>query len=199
MRKVILNMNMTFDGFFNLDWMGPRPFTPDQELIDDNIARMRGSGESAAGGSGGAFVGYAFYRGMVSYWRNMEDSPESTESQRATARAVNASHRIVISRTAEKLEGENAELLVVKSDQDLVAAVTKLKEQAGSDFALIGGVRTARTFARLGLIDEYEVLVHPVAIGEGERVWTSRNDLSLVSVKAYPSGVMRVRYVPRKV
>jgi dihydrofolate reductase len=191
-------MNMTFDGFFNLDWMGPRPFTPDQELIDDNIARMRGSDESVASGSGGAFVGYSFYRGMVSYWRNMEDSPESTESQRATARAVNASHRIVISRTAEKLEGENAELLVVKSDQDLVAAVTKFKEQAGSDFALIGGVRTARTFARLGLIDEYEVLVHPVAIGEGERVWTSRNDLSLVSVKAYPSGVMRVRYVTRK-
>jgi len=197
MRKVILYMNMTFDGFFNLDWMGPRPFTPDQELIDDNMARMRGSGEAATSGSGGAFVGYSFYRGMVSYWRNMEDSPESTESQRAMARAVNASHRIVISRAEEKLEGENAELLVVKSDQDLVAAVTRLKEQAGSDFALIGGVRTAQTFARLGLIDEYEVLVHPVAVGQGERVWTSRNDLSLVSVKAYPSGVMRVRYRSR--
>ncbi|GHO93750.1 riboflavin biosynthesis protein RibD [Reticulibacter mediterranei] len=196
MRKVILNMNMTFDGFFNLDWMGPRPFTPDQELIDDNMARMRGSGEAATSGSGGAFVGYSFYRGMAPYWRNMEDSPESTESQRAMARAVNASHRIVISRTEEKLEGENAELLVVKSDQDLVTTITRLKEQAGSDFALIGGVRTAQTFARLGLIDEYEVLVHPVAVGKGERVWTSRNDLSLVSVKAYPSGVMRVRYRP---
>lgn len=197
MRKVILNMNMTFDGFFNLDWMGPRPFTPDPELIEDNIARMRGSGEVATSRSGGAFVGYSFYRGMVSYWRNVENSPESTESQRATARAVNASHKIVISRTEEKLEGENAELLVVKSDQDLVATVTRLKEQAGSDFALIGGVRTAQSFARLGLIDEYEVLVHPVVLGKGERVWTSRSDLSLVSVKAYQSGVMRVRYVSR--
>jgi dihydrofolate reductase len=110
---------------------------------------------------------------------------------------VNASHKIVISRTEEKLEGENAELLVVKSDQDLVATVTRLKEQAGSDFALIGGVRTAQSFARLGLIDEYEVLVHPVVLGKGERVWTSRSDLSLVSVKAYQSGVMRVRYVSR--
>ncbi len=199
MRKVVLYMNMTLDGFFNLDWMGPNLFAPDQELIEDNIARMRGSDETATSGSGGgAFVGYQFYRGMVSYWRNVENSPDSTESQRATARAVNASRRIVISRTLEKLEGENAELLVAKSDQELVAAVTRLKEQSGSDFALIGGVRTARTFARLGLIDEYEMLVYPVVLGKGEQVWTSRSDLTLVSVKAYPSGIMRVRYVPRE-
>ncbi len=188
MRKVTLNMNMTLDGFFNLDWMGQRPFTPDQELIDDTIAQMSGSG--------GAFVGYPFYCGMVPYWSNMENNPEASESEHAMAHAVNNSHRIVISRTEEKLEGKHAELLAVKSDQDLVEAVTQLKQQAGPDFGLIGGVRTAQTFARLSLIDEYQLLVHPVSIGKGERVWASRVDLQLISVKTYPSGIMRVCYRP---
>jgi len=186
MRKVTLNMNMTFDGFFNLDWMGQRPFTPDQELTDDTIAGMSGLGN--------AFVGYQFYSGMVPYWFNVENNPEASESERAIARAVNHSHRIVISKTEEKLEGKNAELLVVKSDQDLVEAVTKLKQQEGPDFAVIGGVRTARTFVRLGLVDEYNLLVHPVSIGKGASVWTSRVDFKLVSIKTYNSGVMRVCY-----
>ncbi|HEU0000701.1 MAG TPA: dihydrofolate reductase family protein [Ktedonobacteraceae bacterium] len=187
MRKITLSMNMTFDGFFNLDWMGQTPSIPDQELIDDTIAGMRGSASAA-------FVGYPFYAGMVPYWFNVENNPSSSESERAVARAVNDSRRIVISRTEEKLEGKNAELLVAKSDADLVEAVTRLKQQEGPDFALIGGVRTAQTFVRLGLIDEYNLLVHPVSIGQGARVFTNRVDLKLVSVKTYNSGVMRVHY-----
>ena len=188
MRKVTLNMNMTFDGFFNLDWMGQTPFIPDQELIADTIADMSGASV--------AFVGYPFYAGMVPYWSNRENDPEASESERATAHAVNNSHRIVISRTKEPLEGKNAELLVVKDDRDLVEAVTQLKQQEGPDLGIIGGVRTAQTFVRLGLVDEYMLLVHPVSLGEGERVWASRANLQLVSVKRYPSGVMRVCYRP---
>ncbi|MGH2493149.1 MAG: dihydrofolate reductase family protein [Ktedonobacteraceae bacterium] len=189
MRKVTLSMNMTFDGFFNLDWMGQAPFTPDQELIDDTIAGMSGSASAA-------FVGYPFYAGMVPYWFNVENNPSSSETERAVARAVNNSRRIVISKTVEKLEGKNAELLVVKSDTELVEAVTQLKQREGLDLAVIGGVRTAQTFARLGLIDEYNLLVHPVALGQGAPVFTGRANLRLVSVKAYPSGVMRVCYQP---
>jgi dihydrofolate reductase len=75
----------------------------------------------------------------------MENNPSASESERAIAHAVNNTHRIVISRTEEKLEGEHAELLVVKSDQDLVEAVTQFKQQEGPDLALIGGIRTAQT------------------------------------------------------
>ncbi len=196
MRKIILYMNMTLDGFFNLDWMGQRPIISDQELIDDTIAKIKGSGDVVTSGSGGAFVGYPFYSGMVIYWSRMENDPGSSERERAVANAVNNSHRIVISRTEEKLAEKNVELLVVKDDHDLVEAVTKLKQQEGSDLGIIGGVRTAQTFARLGLIDEYQLLVYPVAIGHGERLWASRVDLQLISVKTYPTGVMRVCYRP---
>ena len=57
-----------------------------------------------------------------------------------------------------------------------------------------GGVRTAQRFVRLGLVDEYLLLVHPVALGEGKRLFTNRVDLELASMKAYASGITRVCY-----
>jgi riboflavin biosynthesis pyrimidine reductase len=60
-----------------------------------------------------------------------------------------------------------------------------------------GGIRTAQTFVRLGLVDEYVLMVHPVAIGKGQSVFTHKVSLELVSVKTYTSGVMCVHYRPR--
>jgi dihydrofolate reductase len=131
---------------------------------------------------------------MVQFWSSLENNPQATEREHALAQAVNNSRRIVISRREEKLEGKNSELLVVKNDQELLEAVTRLKQQEGSNLAVIGGVRTAQTFVRLGLIDEYVLLVHPVAIGNGQRVFTGRINLELISTKTYKSGVMRVCY-----
>ena len=109
---------------------------------------------------------------------------------------MNTLHPLILSRKAEQLEWENTELLVVKSDQDLVDAVKKMKQQPGRDLGVPGGIRTAQTFVRLGLIDEYVLMVHPVAIGKGQRVFTDRADLELVNAKTYTSGVMRVCYRP---
>ena len=60
-----------------------------------------------------------------------------------------------------------------------------------------GGIRTAQTFVRLGLIDEYVLMVHPVTIGNGKRIFMNRVSLELVSAKTYKSGVMRVCYPTR--
>ncbi len=79
----------------------------------------------------------------------------------------------------------------------LVEEVTKVKRQSGRDLGVPGGIRTAQTFVRLGLIDEYVLMVHPVAIGNVKRVFTDRADLELVSAKTYTSGIMRVCYRPR--
>jgi dihydrofolate reductase len=59
-------------------------------------------------------------------------------------------------------------------------------------------IQPAQRFARLGLIDEYVFLVHPVALGEGKPVFTERTRLELASTKVYPSGVMQVRYRPTR-
>ncbi len=190
MRKVVLYMTMTCDGFFcgphgELDWMEQ---TPDQELNDDTVAFFQGIDSG--------FIGYPTASGMIPYWSNVAQNPSASSGERAIAQAVNQLHGIILSKKEEQLEWENAELLLVKRDQDLVEAVTKFKRQPGKDLGVPGGIRTAQTFVRLGLLDEYVLMVHPVAIGNGQRVFTDRVNLELVSVKTYTSGVMRVCYWP---
>jgi dihydrofolate reductase len=191
MRNVFLNMTMTLDGFFcgpngELDWMSP---TPDQELNDDIVAFFQGIDQG--------FIGYPTASGMIPYWLGVAQNPEASKEERAIAQVVNTLHPFILSNREEKLAWENTELLVVKCDDDLVEAVQKIKQQSGKDLGVPGGIRTAQTFVRLGLIDEYVFMVHPVAIGKGQSVFTKRVHLELVSVKTYQSGVMRVHYRPR--
>ena len=190
MRKVFLYMTMTFDGFFaglhdELDWMSQ---TPDQELNDDMVAFFQGIDRG--------FIGYPTASGMIPYWLNVAKNPSASKAERAIAQAVNTLHPHIISHQEEKLEWENTELLVVKSDHDLVEAVKKIKQQPGKDLGVPGGIRTAQTFVRLGLIDQYVLMVHPVTIGNGKRIFMNRVSLELVSAKTYKSGVMRVCYRP---
>jgi dihydrofolate reductase len=189
-RKVFLYMTMTFDGFFagphgELDWMVQ---TPDQELNDDIVAFFQDIDRG--------FIGYPTASEMIPYWLNVANNPSASKAERAIAQAVNTLHPLILSHQEEQLAWENTELLVVKSDQDLVEAVNKMKQQPGKDLGVPGGIRTAQTFVRLGLIDEYVLMVHPVAIGNGQRVFTDRVNLELVSAKTYPSGVMRICYRP---
>src|SRR6266480_114693 len=191
MRKVFLYMTMTFDGFFSgpngeLDWMVQ---APDQELNDDIVALLK----SADAG----FIGYPTASGIIPYWADAAKNPSTSKGELAIANAVNTMHSIVISNREEKLEWENSELLLVKNDNDLVEAVAKFKRQPGKNLGVPGGIRTAQTFVRLGLIDEYIFMVHPVAIGNGKGVFTHRVNLELVSAKTYKSGVMRMCYRPR--
>lgn len=190
MRKVFLYMTMTCDGYFagphgELDWMSQ---TPDQELTDDVVAYFQGTDRG--------FIGYPTASGMIPYWLNVAKNPSASEGERAIAQAVNNLHPFVVSRQEEKIEWEHAELLVVKSDTELVEAVKKIKRQPGKTLGVPGGIRTTQTFVRLGLIDEYVLMVHPVAIGNGQRIFTNRVNLELVSTKTYKSGVMRVCYRP---
>jgi dihydrofolate reductase len=190
-RKVFLNMTMTFDGFFcgpngELDWMSQ---APDQELNDDIVTFFQGVDQG--------FIGYPTASGMIPYWLSVAQNPAASKEERAIAQAVNTLHPFILSNREEKLEWENTELLVVKSDDELVEAVNKIKQQSGKDLGVPGGIRTAQTFVRLGLIDEYVLMVHPAAIGKGQSVFTNRVNLEFVSVKTYKSGVMRVHYRPR--
>jgi dihydrofolate reductase len=190
MRKVVLNMTMTLDGFFcgpngELDWMSQ---TPDQELIDDIVAFLQGVDQG--------FIGYPAACGMIPHWLDVAQNPSASKEERAIAQAVNTLHPFILSRKAEKLAWEHTELLVVNSDDELVEAVKKIKRQLRKDLGVPGGIRTAQTFVRLGLIDEYVLMVHPVAIGKGQSVFANRVNLERVRTKTYTSGVMRVCYRP---
>ena len=191
MRTVRLFMTMSCDGFFagpghELDWMAQ---APDPELNQD-VVDLIGRADTA-------FMGYPTASGMIPYWREVAANPAAAEGERAIADAVGRIHSLVLSTTEVDFAWDNADLLVVRDDGDLREAVHAAKRRPGRDIGVPGGIRTARTFARLGLIDEYVLMVHPVALGEGQRVFTRRTEFSLEDVKAYRSGVTRLVYRPR--
>ncbi len=192
MRKVVVFMTMSLDGFVagpnnELDWMVP---TPGRELTDDTIAFLKQFNTG--------FMGYPTGVGMMAYWAGVAQNATAAEGERAIAEVVNKMHPILVSTKPEKLESNNAELLVAKDDNALVEAVTRLKQEPGGDLGLPGGVRTAQKFARLGLADEYALEVHPITLGHGKPLFTSKVSLELVSARTYRSGVMRLLYRARQ-
>jgi dihydrofolate reductase len=179
MRRVVLSMMISLDGFiagteFDLDWM----ISPDAEREAEHLEFIDSVDT--------ILIGHGVYHDMVRYW------PSATGE---FADRVNAMSKLVISRKAEELTWENARQLFV--DGDLPGSVADLKATAGADIVLYGGVRLAQDMARHGLIDEYRLVVTPVALGEGHPLFAPgapRRKLSLQATQAFPSGALLASY-----
>ena len=190
MAKLVLSMTMSLDGFFSgpggeLDWMAQ---APDPEFSRDNVSFFDRFDRG--------FIGYPTGAGMVPYWLHVAGDPQAPADARALAEAVNRLHPFLVSNRDEPVPWPNAELLVVRDDEQLADAVRKEKEKPGKDLGVPGGIRTAQTFIRLGLVDEYVLTVHPVTLGRGQRIFTGKASLELIDAKTYRSGVIRARYRP---
>ncbi len=111
------------------------------------------------------------------------------------ARTIDAARKFVVSSTLERVDW-NARLL----RGDLETSVRALKEEDGSGL-LVGGVTLPLALAELGLIDEYEFVVHPRIVGRGPTVFAGLSkhlDLRLVDRLELGSGAVAMRYEPRK-
>jgi dihydrofolate reductase len=192
MAKLVLTMTMSLDGFFSgpggeLDWMTQ---APDPEFSRDNVSLFDRFDRG--------FIGYPTASGMLPYWLNVASDPQAPADQRALAEALNRLRPILVSDREEPVPWQNAELLVVHDDEQLADAVRREKEKPGKDLGVPGGIRTAQTFVRLGLVDEFALTVHPVALGSGKRVFTGQAGLELTGAKTYRSGVIRAHYRPAR-
>lgn len=111
------------------------------------------------------------------------------------ARTIDAAKKYVVSSTLDRVDW-NAELV----RGDLGQAVQELKREPGRGI-FVGGVQLAFALTELGLIDEYEFLVHPRLVGHGPTLFAGLSkplDLKLVGRKEFGSGVMVLRYEPRR-
>jgi dihydrofolate reductase len=111
------------------------------------------------------------------------------------ARTIDAAKKYVVSRTLSRVDW-NAELV----RGDLGKAVRQLKQESGKGLFL-GGVKLPLALAELGLIDEYEFVIHPRLAGHGPTLFaglSTRLDLKLVSRLEFGSGAVAMRYEPRR-
>ena len=111
------------------------------------------------------------------------------------ARTIDAAKKYVVSSTLERVDW-NAELI----RGDLEKAVQQLKQEPGNGL-FVGGVTLPMALAELGLIDEYELVVHPRLVGHGPTLFAGLSkplDLKLVSRLEFGSGSVAMRYEPRR-
>jgi len=131
-------------------------------------------------------LGRVAYQLLASYW------PSSTDT---IASKMNNLPKIVFSKTLEKVEWKNSRLV----KENIAEEMSKMKQQPGKDLVLFGGAGIASTFIKLGLIDEYRIIVNPVVLGRGNPLFKGLKDklnLKLLKTKTYSSGNVILYYQP---
>jgi dihydrofolate reductase len=143
--------------------------------------------------------GRVTYGMMEEAWRRPAETGELPDWMEAWmmpfARTIDAAKKYVVSSTLQQVDW-NAELV----RGDLGEAVQQLKQEPGTGL-FAGGVQLARALTELGLIDEYEFIVHPRLVGHGPTLFAGLSkpvDLKLVSRLELGSGAVAMRYEPRR-
>jgi len=132
---------------------------------------------------------------MEEAWRLETRTIEMPDWTEPFARTIDAAKKYVVSNTLDRVDW-NAELL----RGDLKEAILQLKREPGNGLAT-GGVMLPMALTELGLIDEYELVVHPRIEGRGPTLFAGLSkgvDLKLVDRLEFASGAVAMRYVPRR-
>ncbi len=182
MRPLRYSLNVTVDGCCD-----HRFGIPDEDL-------HRNAVENIAWADALLF-GRVTYEMMEAAWRGPAPGGTRPAWMEPFARTIDAAKKYVVSSTLDHVDW-NAELV----RGDLRQAVQQLKEQPGKGL-FTGGVKLPQALAELGLIDEYEFVVHPRVVGHGPTLFAGLSkmvDLKLVSRREFGSGAVALRYEPRR-
>jgi dihydrofolate reductase len=138
--------------------------------------------------AGGLMLGRRTYQIFAGYW------PTASEEQQVIAEPLNTMPKYVASTTlTEPLGWNNSALL----KGDLAQAVTELKQQDGGYLHIIGSVMLAHTLVELGLVDEFKLMIDPLVLGAGKRVFgegTTPRPLRLVESQVTSMGTILATY-----
>jgi len=144
--------------------------------------------------AGALLFGRVTYEMMEAAFRPPAGTGARPDWMEPFARTIDAAKKYVVSSTLDRVDW-NAELV----RGDLGKAIQQLKRNSGKGL-LVGGVKLPLALAELGLIDEYEFVVHPSLVGHGPTLLaglSQRVDLKLVSQLKFSSGAVAMRYEPR--
>ena len=187
MGRVIVFNHVSLDGFFT-DVNGDMSFAhnPRQDpewdaFVNDN-----------ARGGGTLLFGRITYQLMAGFW----PTPAAAAMMPLVAERMNALPKVVFSRTLDSAAWNNTRLV----KHDLPGEVRRMKREPGTDLVVLGSGSIVAQLAGEGLIDEYQIVVDPVAIGQGRTLFASmgaRLPLSLRSTRAFANGNVLLCYAPQ--
>jgi len=145
-----------------------------------------------ASGGGQLLFGRITYELMVSYW----PTPAALERDPAVAEGMNRLPKVVFSRTLDQASWTNTRL----AKGDPATEVRKMKHEPGEGMVILGSGSIVYQLAQAGLIDEYQIVVKPVALGEGRTMFEGlkqRLTLKLTKTRAFTNGNVLLSYEPQ--
>jgi dihydrofolate reductase len=183
MRKIILMMSVSLDGYFEgpnheLDW----------QLVD---VELHSHFNEWLGAMGAFLDGRVTYELMAEFWPTADADPATTGPVAEFARIWRDMPKIVYSRTLNRADWNTTVVRDVVPEE-----IMELKAQPGGDLVL-GGANLAATFMQHDLIDEYRIYVHPIVLGRGRplfQVPDARINLRLAETRTFGNGVVLLRY-----
>lgn len=186
MRKLIVQEYASLDGFV-ADATGglafTRPYARGKE-IDADASRFLGSIDMI-------ILGEVTYHIFANIW------PDRTNNDTSIADALNAMPKLVFSQKLAQApwgKWKAAKVIAGRAEEE----ITALKQQPGKDMVVWGSISLAQSLMKAGLVDEYQLLVCPVALGEGRKLFTTdtATTMKLIETKAFESGLALMRYEP---
>lgn len=138
------------------------------------------------------FFGHRTYELMASVW----PTPRGAAADALTAKFMNEAPKYVASHAPFKADWNHTTVI----SKDVIGEVKKLKEQAGGDIAILGSNNLCVSLMEAGLVDEFRIMVNPVALGSGNSLFTGlskRVKLQLVKVREFKSGNLLHYYMAR--
>jgi len=186
MRKLISQMMISVDGFFEgpsheIDWhiVDPDTNTTAIDLLNH---------------AGGLLFGRVTYELMAGFW----PTPIAASKDPIVAGRMNQLPKIVFSRTLSTVTWGNTRLV----RENAAGEVLKLKQQPGEDLVILGSSGLMLTLIEHDLIDEFRIIVNPVALGNGNSLFKGlkgRLNLNLAKVHAFDSGNVLLSYLPKRI
>jgi dihydrofolate reductase len=185
MRKIIVSNLVSLDGFFEgpnreIDW-----FVVEEEFFEYAKELLRSVDT--------ILFGRVTYEGMASYW----PTQAAKDNDPTITHKMNNLSKVVFSKTLSTVEWNNSKL--VKGN--IAEEIPKLKQEPGKDMVIFGSGSIVSALTRLGLIDEYRIIVNPVILGKGNPLFKDLQDkfnLELLKTKKLKSGVVIFYYQPGK-
>ena len=182
-------MNITLDGYMSgpnceLGWHCNR-WSPDMgERIGKELSK-----------TDTILLGRITYEAMAKYWPHKETDVSCPRDDIAFAFTINKHHKVVYSNTLKKTNWNNS-TLIKGNIKDEIYKLKQLNGKGNKNIIVYGSAKLVSALMQLGLIDEYQLWVHPLILGKGKPLFRNldKSSLKLLNIEVFESGVIFLHY-----
>jgi dihydrofolate reductase len=179
MRKVVAGLFVSLDGVFEAPETWHFPYFNDE--MGETVASQMAAADTM-------LLGRRTYEEFAAYWADKGSDVELADE-------INNTPKLVASTTLKTVKWRNSRLI----EGDVAEHLRRLKEEPGKDISITGSGALVRSLLREGVLDELRLLVHPIVVGSGKRLFEDGGDrvpLKLVESRTFTTGVLYLTYIP---